>query len=99
MFEWAAEVNAVTVVLEHRYFGISCPYELNCSASATWDKSQYKHLTLDNVFGDGRSFLAWFKKVTYPEAKSAKVILGSGMFSQVESPSKSLAPKIFGGAP
>ena len=93
VFEWAAEVNAVMVVLEHRYFGISCPYGLNCSAPATWENAAYKPLSLDNVFGDGRSILAWFKTVAYPEAKNAKVILASGMFNQGGAPFRVFSTK------
>jgi hypothetical protein len=66
------------IALEYRYFGISYSLGLNCSTSTydTWPKSAYKPLSLNNVFGDGRSLVPWIKTVACPEAKDAKVIIG-----------------------
>lgn len=78
---WAEELGALAVSLEHRYFGLSCPYGLNYSEAATWDISQMDGLTLENVLLDGVSFITWLTSGGYPAAKGAKVIVIGGMLS------------------
>lgn len=67
------------VAIEHRYFGLSCPYALKYSEFSTWNPTSLKPLTLENALFDGISLLYWIKTVAYPAAKEAKVIVVSGM--------------------
>ena len=76
--EWAQELSALMVVIEHRYFGISCPYGLNYSDYPSWNPTLLKPLTLENALLDGISLLRWIKEVAYPSAKDAKVLVESG---------------------
>src|SRR5262249_48677257 len=71
--EWAKEVGALIVALEHRYFGLSCPYGLNYTERSSWKPGVLKPLTLENVLGDGVGFVSWVKQVAYPAARDAKV--------------------------
>ena len=75
---WAQELGALVVSAEHRYFGLSCPYNLNYSQAADWDPQLLRPLTLRNILADGISLLEWIKSVKYPAAKHAKVIVFGG---------------------
>ena len=77
--QWARELNALMLAIEHRYFGVSCPYGLQYNESATWDTKLLQPLTLENVLLDGLTLLNWIKNVAYPSASSAKVIVLGGM--------------------
>ena len=78
ILDWAQQLGALAVSLEHRYFGLSCPYGLNYSNAATWETSQMDALTLENVLLDGISFLTWLTTGGYPAASGAKVIVIGG---------------------
>ena len=77
--EWAKEMNGLMVAIEHRYFGLSCPYGLNYSEFSTWDPSLFKPLSFQNALFDGLTLLNWIKTVAYPDTKDAKVIIDGGM--------------------
>lgn len=77
--EWAKDLDALVMILEHRYFGPSCPYGLNYSLKATWDPKLMAPLTLDNVLMDGVNFLNWVKNSAYPTAKDSQVIVTGGL--------------------
>jgi Serine carboxypeptidase S28 len=74
---WAQELGALLVSLEHRYFGISCPYGLNYTEKASWPVESLKPLTLDNVQLDAVTFVDWVKS-HYAGAHNSKVIFVSG---------------------
>lgn len=74
---WAAGLGALVVVLEHRYFGISCSYRLNYTEMATWPVPLLKPLTLDNVLLDSVTFVKWVQR-NYAGAADSKVIYVSG---------------------
>ncbi|KUJ13345.1 uncharacterized protein LY89DRAFT_672563 [Mollisia scopiformis] len=78
--KWAQKFNGLMVGIEHRYFGMSCPYGLNYSENANWDSSLLAPLTLENALRDAVSLLAWIKTVAYPTAKDSKVIMYSGSY-------------------
>jgi hypothetical protein len=63
--------------LEHRYFGISCPYGLNYTEMATWPVPLLKPLTLENVLIDSVTFVNWAQR-NYAGAADSKVIYLSG---------------------
>lgn len=77
--EYAQELGALVVQLEHRYFGLSCPYGLNYSDTTSWPVSDLQPLTWQNVLADTIYFLNWLKKEAYPSAADAPVIAVSGM--------------------
>lgn len=78
LYGYAKELGALAVGLEHRYFGLSCPYGLNFTKAATWETSQMDGMTLDNVLSDGVSLLSWLTAGANPVAKGAKVIVFGG---------------------
>lgn len=76
--EWAQEIGALIVSLEHRYFGISVPYGLNYTEHASWDPKLLKPLSIENALSDSVSFITWVKNVGVTTAKDAKVIAFGG---------------------
>lgn len=74
--DYAQELNALLVGLEHRYFGASCPFGLNYTERAGWPVSSLKDLTWQNVLADAVYFLDWVKTSAYPGA--GEVIAFSG---------------------
>lgn len=76
---WAEELNALMVTIEHRYFGISTPYGLNYTEFATWSTASMKPLTIQNALQDTISLITWIKTEAYPSAKDANVIMISGI--------------------
>lgn len=76
--EWAQDVGALIVGIEHRYFGLSWPYGLNYTVKSTWNPKLLKPLTLQNVISDGVSLVTWIKNVKNLAAKDAKVIMFGG---------------------
>lgn len=76
MVDYAQELNALLVNLEHRYFGLSCPFGLNYSNTAAWPVSDLQYLTWPNVLADAAYFLDWVKTSAYPGA--GEVIAFSG---------------------
>jgi dipeptidyl-peptidase-2/lysosomal Pro-X carboxypeptidase len=73
MTEWAKELGAYLVGIEHRFFGESVP----SNASDLIEK--YKSLTLDNVMADSVTLITYLKS-TIPEIASAKVITHGGRY-------------------
>lgn len=71
MTEWAKEVGAYLVGIEHRFFGKSIP----SNDSDVTEK--YETLTLDNVMADSVELISHLKSTT-PEIASAKVIIFGG---------------------
>lgn len=82
LLEYAKELGALVVALEHRYFGSSCPYGLNYSEINTWTPSELKALTLDNVLHDSIRFLTWLKE-SDPRIKDAKVLADGGSYGAI----------------
>lgn len=76
LVDYAQELGALLVSLEHRYFGLSCPFGLNYSDTASWPIPSLKYLTWQNVLADAAYFLDWVKTSAYPGA--AEVIAVSG---------------------
>jgi hypothetical protein len=81
---WVKELGGIAVALEHRYFGVSCPYGLNYTESATWDPALLKPLTLDNVLLDAATFVQWVKQ-SYHGTENSKIIVASGERSDPEN--------------
>ncbi|KAJ9604009.1 hypothetical protein H2200_011531 [Cladophialophora chaetospira] len=71
--EWAAELGAMVISLEHRFFGLSTP------SNASDVKERYKTLTLENVMLDAVTFVNHIKD-TVKGAKNSKVILSGGSY-------------------
>lgn len=78
-YSWAQETNGIAVILEHRYFGQSAPF--NATDPAT-QQAEFQYLTLDNVMADAANFLSYLKK-NVTGAEDSKVIVFSGMFLPV----------------
>lgn len=78
VYDYASQLGALAVGLEHRYFGLSCPYGLNFTMTATWETSQMDAMTLDNALSDGVSLLTWLTAGPNAVAKGAKVIVFGG---------------------
>ncbi|KAH8808664.1 peptidase S28 [Xylogone sp. PMI_703] len=72
--EWAAELGALVITLEHRFFGLSSP------SNATNPIEKYKSLTLENVMLDAVTFVEHMKR-TVPGAKDSKVIVTGGSYA------------------
>ncbi|KAF2101770.1 hypothetical protein NA57DRAFT_73210 [Rhizodiscina lignyota] len=60
--EHAKQLGAMMVSLEHRYWGSSCPFGLNCSDFPSRTTHDLRALTLDNVLHDTVKFLKWLKQ-------------------------------------
>lgn len=69
--EWAKELGAYIVNIEHRFFGDSLP------SNATNLVERYKSLTLDNVLADSTSLISHVKS-TNSSLDDAKVIIFGG---------------------
>ena len=85
--DYAANLGAMVVGLEHRYFGTSYPEGLSVASNIT--AAQYAPLTLDNVLGDSVAFVGWLKS-TVPGAQNSPVIFGSGKTSTADVPTGSV---------
>lgn len=73
-YSWAQQTNGIAVVLEHRYFGQSAPFN---ATDPTKQFEEFQYLTLDNVMADGVAFLTYLKK-NVTGAADSKVIVLSG---------------------
>ncbi|ETI25976.1 hypothetical protein G647_02753 [Cladophialophora carrionii CBS 160.54] len=71
--EWAAELGALVITLEHRFFGLSNP------SNASDPVEKYKTLTLENVMLDAVTFVNHVKNTT-SGAKDSKVIVTGGSY-------------------
>lgn len=74
MTDWAKELGAYLLSIEHRFFGKSIP----SNDSNVIEK--YKSLTLDNVMADSVALISHIKSTT-PGLESAKVIVHGGRYS------------------
>jgi hypothetical protein len=94
--DYAAELGALVVTLEHRYFGISVPYGLNYTEKSSWDPDVLKSLTLDNVLADTVVFAKWLKQ---EYGKDSEVIVLSGDYTgAVATMLRAQHPDLFFGA-
>ncbi|OAP64033.1 hypothetical protein AYL99_00005 [Fonsecaea erecta] len=75
-YSWAQETNGIAVVLEHRYFGQSSPF--NATDPSTQQR-EFQYLSLDNVIADATSFLSYLK-MNVTGAEDSKVIVYSGSY-------------------
>ncbi|EXJ67223.1 uncharacterized protein A1O5_09870 [Cladophialophora psammophila CBS 110553] len=71
--EWAAELGALVITLEHRFFGLSNP------SNASNPIDRYQTLTLENVMSDAVTFVQHIKN-TVAGAKNSKVIVTGGSY-------------------
>lgn len=74
MYKFAQELGGLAVNLEHRYFGESLPAGPDW---ASYKPEDYKHLTLDNVMMDAKTFVESIKK-NLTGAQDAPVFVASG---------------------
>ncbi|KAE8446302.1 hypothetical protein EG329_012388 [Mollisiaceae sp. DMI_Dod_QoI] len=72
--QWAAELGAMAITLEHRFFGLSNP----SNASNVIEK--YTSLTLENVMLDAVTFVEHIKD-TVPGAQNSSVIIMGGSYA------------------
>lgn len=70
--EYAVELQAIVVAIEHRYFGYSFPPDFDGSTKS------YSALTLDNVLMDSVALINHIKK-SVPGAQDSKVVATGGM--------------------
>jgi dipeptidyl-peptidase II len=78
MEEWAKELGAYIVNIEHRFFGNSIP------SNATDLIERYRTLTLENVLADSTSLVSYIKS-TNAQLASAKVIIHGGPWMAVHN--------------
>ena len=71
---WAEETNGLAVILEHRYFGKSKPFN---ATNPVKQKEEFSYLTLENVVTDAGHFVDSLKK-NISGAEDSKVIVSSG---------------------
>ncbi|KAK5198654.1 hypothetical protein LTR92_001125 [Exophiala xenobiotica] len=71
--EWAAELGALVITLEHRFFGLSDP------SNASDPVEKYQSLTLENVMLDAVNFISHVKNTT-AGAKDSKVLVMGGSY-------------------
>lgn len=72
--EWAAEIGALIISIEHRFFGLSNP------SNASDPIERYKSLTLENVMSDAVNFINTTKH-TVAGAKDSKVVVMGGSYA------------------
>lgn len=70
--DYAKDLGAMVITLEHRFFGTSFP------AGFEGKKKDFAPLTLDNIVQDAVTFIEYIKK-TVPGAATSKVIVNGGM--------------------
>jgi dipeptidyl-peptidase-2/lysosomal Pro-X carboxypeptidase len=70
--DWAKKLGAMTVCLEHRFFGTSFPKDFVGDSPR-----DFESLTLDNVVQDAVAFVKHIKK-SIPGSESSKVIVTGG---------------------
>ena len=70
---WAAELGALVISLEHRFFGLSNP------SNASDHVEKYQSLTLENVMLDAVSVIEHIQN-TIPGAKHSQVIVSGGSY-------------------
>lgn len=77
-YEWAEELEAIVVSIEHRFFGASLPKQFDGSPSS------FAPLTLENVLDDA-IVVANFVKKNATGAANSKVILQGGVYQTLRS--------------
>lgn len=93
--DYAAELGAVAVEFEHRYFGVSVPYGLNYSEKSSWDPELLQPLTIENVVADVVVFAKWLRS----QYSDAPIILAAGDYAgAVATILRANYPEIFLGA-
>ena len=82
LFEYAIEVGALVVGIEHRFFGLSVPGNLSYENQLGWPASAMSSLTLENVLMDSVELVKWVKS-TVPGAQDSHVIAFGGSYAGV----------------
>ena len=73
LFEYAIELGALVVGIEHRFFGLSSRGNLSYANQLKWPTASLASLTLENVLMDSVELIKWVKS-TVPGAEDGKVI-------------------------
>ncbi|KAF8198825.1 serine carboxypeptidase S28-domain-containing protein [Mycena galopus ATCC 62051] len=74
---WAPEFGAALMVIEHRYFGKSQPFE-----NDSYTTENLRFLTLDNVMSDTLAVVEWWRtNVTNATGKNSPVIVFGSSYS------------------
>ncbi|TAQ84199.1 hypothetical protein B7494_g7475 [Chlorociboria aeruginascens] len=90
--EWAAQLGAMVITLEHRFFGLSLP------SNASNPIEKYTTLTLENVMLDAVTFVEHIKN-TVPGAQNSSVIITGGSYAGfLTTVTKINYPDVFFGA-
>lgn len=76
-YDYASELGAMLVALEHRFFGTSFPLDFNAA-----DPASYTQLTLDNIIQDSVTLVEHIKKTVLGAADS-KVIATGGKVTEL----------------
>ena len=71
--EYAEDIGALVVGIEHRFFGLSVPGNLSWTDQLSWPTSSLSSLTIDNVLLDAVELVKWIRS-TVPGAKESKTI-------------------------
>lgn len=79
LFEYAIELGAMVVGIEHRFFGLSVPSGLLYDNQLEWPTSSLTSLTLENVLMDSVELIKWVKS-SVPGAKDSKVVSFGGSY-------------------
>lgn len=82
LFQYAIEVGALVVGIEHRFFGLSVPGNLSYENQLNWPSSAMSSLTLENVLMDSVELVKWIKS-TVPGAQDSTVIAYGGSYAGV----------------
>lgn len=90
--EWAAELGALIITLEHRFFGLSYP-------SKDRDPiTKFQSLTLENVMLDAVAFIGHIKNTTEGAKESKVLVMGGSYGGFLTTVLKMNHPDVFYGA-
>lgn len=90
--EWAAELGALIITLEHRFFGLSYP------SKASDPIEKYQSLTLENVMLDAVNFISHVKDTTSGAKESKVLVMGGSYGGFLTTVLKMNHPEVFYGA-
>ncbi|KAK6382288.1 hypothetical protein LTS17_004175 [Exophiala oligosperma] len=90
--EWAAELGALVITLEHRFFGLSYP------SKDPDPVRQFQSLTLENVMLDAVNFIGHIKNTTEGTKESKVLVMGGSYGGFLTTVLKMNHPDIFYGA-